>query len=223
MEHSTTRVLAALESHGCKLSKSGAGWKSRCPSHNGASESLSIDTGDNGAVLLHCFSGCTFEAVLHSLGLDQANGDKRIVASYDYDGFFETVRYSPKGFKQRRKTAAGEWVWNLKGVRAAALPAKRPYGGGRVPMPMFARAKRMCETLRGQGIHAGNVTNQRRRGQVAKALHTEALVAAGVASPLLCSLTADEAGRAHGQQGSSVRYHRRALRVKVCRATGKRR
>ena len=47
---------------------------------------------------------------------------RRIVATYDYrdeDGLllFQTVRYAPKGFVQRRPDGAGDWEWNLKGVR----------------------------------------------------------------------------------------------------------
>ena len=47
---------------------------------------------------------------------------RRIVSTYDYrdkDGLllFQTVRYAPKGFAQRRPDGAGDWEWNLKGVR----------------------------------------------------------------------------------------------------------
>ena len=126
MSNSNTpsQVLTALESHGYRITPTTKGWKSICPAHSGKSQSLSIDTGATGAALLHCFSGCEYEDVLRALGLDQANGDKRIVASYDYDGFFQTVRYSPKAFKQRRKTASGEWAWNLKGRETARSTGK---------------------------------------------------------------------------------------------------
>ena len=62
MSNSTTpsQVLTALESHGYKITPTNKGWKSICPAHSGKSQSLSIDNGDNGAVLLHCFSGCEF-------------------------------------------------------------------------------------------------------------------------------------------------------------------
>ena len=110
------QALAVLTSHGCKPKRSGGEWKAKCPAHDGKTQSLSISEGNKGAVLFHCFSGCTFEDVLRALGLDQANTKRRIVATYDYDGHFETVRYSPKDFKQRRKTASGEWAWNLRGV-----------------------------------------------------------------------------------------------------------
>ena len=46
---------------------------------------------------------------------------RRIVATYDYtdeDGtiLFQTVRYDPKDFSQRRPDGNGGWIWNLKGV-----------------------------------------------------------------------------------------------------------
>jgi hypothetical protein len=52
-----------------------------------------------------------------------ANGHKReIVATYDYVDesghlLFQTLRYVPKDFKQRRPDSQGGWVWDLKGVR----------------------------------------------------------------------------------------------------------
>jgi putative DNA primase/helicase len=30
---------------------------------------------------------------------------------------YQTVRYDPKSFKQRRPNGKGGWHWNLKGVR----------------------------------------------------------------------------------------------------------
>jgi len=46
----------------------------------------------------------------------------RIVAEHDYvdEGgrlLYQTIRYDPKDFKQRRPNGKGAWHWNLKGVR----------------------------------------------------------------------------------------------------------
>ena len=105
------QALTVLTSHGCKPKRSGGEWKAKCPAHDGKTQSLSVSEGDKGAVLFHCFSGCTFEDVLRALGLDQANTKRRIVATYDYDGHFETVRYSQKtlssGVKPRRENGPG--------------------------------------------------------------------------------------------------------------------
>jgi putative DNA primase/helicase len=45
-----------------------------------------------------------------------------IVAEYGYTDegghlLYQTVRYDPKAFKQRRPGSNGEWLWNLNGVR----------------------------------------------------------------------------------------------------------
>lgn len=53
--------------------RSGAGWIARCPAHKDRSPSLSIGEGRDGKILLHCFSGCTSEAVCDSLGLSLAD------------------------------------------------------------------------------------------------------------------------------------------------------
>lgn len=49
--------------------RNGKGWKAPCPSHPDKNPSLSIDIGDDGRVLLHCFSGCAPEAIVAKLGL----------------------------------------------------------------------------------------------------------------------------------------------------------
>jgi hypothetical protein len=50
-----------------------------------------------------------------------SNGHKREVATYDYVDaqgilIYQTVRYEPKAFVQRRPDGHGDWIWNLKGV-----------------------------------------------------------------------------------------------------------
>ena len=217
MSNSTTtsQVLTALERSGFSITKSGAGWKSRCPNHSGKSQSLSIDNGDNGAVLLHCFSGCTFENVLHSLGLDQANGAKRIVATYDYDGKFETVKYSPKGFKQRRKTASGEWAWNLKGVALRLYRQDDLMAAGAAEV-YVVEGEKDVETLRQHDLLA--VTNHGGAGKWRKA-HTAALVAAGCTSVTIFP-DDDEAGRKHGEQVAAS-CKAAGLAVKVCELPAK--
>lgn len=50
----------------------GNGWKAICPAHNDKNPSLSVDLGDDGRILIHCFAGCTCDEVCASLGIDQA-------------------------------------------------------------------------------------------------------------------------------------------------------
>ena len=58
----------------------------------------------------------------------ERNGGRRkgqrgqIVATYDYrdeDGnlLYQTVRFKPKDFRQRRRNGRGRWEWNLQGIR----------------------------------------------------------------------------------------------------------
>ena len=45
-------------------------WVARCPAHDDRSPSLSITTGDDGKVLLHCFAGCGAADVVEAIGLE---------------------------------------------------------------------------------------------------------------------------------------------------------
>jgi 5S rRNA maturation endonuclease (ribonuclease M5) len=118
-------VLDQLE----RVTKNGAGWMARCPSHEDRNPSLSVTEGDDGRVLVHCHSGCTLEQVLAALGLEQrdlyeptsSNGSE-IVATYDYCDeqgalLFQVVRKEPKTFLQRRPDGRGGWVWKLDKTR----------------------------------------------------------------------------------------------------------
>ena len=62
---STAALLDRLS--GVKQTAPGC-WLARCPAHEDRSPSLSIRDSDN-RVLLHCFAGCSTDAVLASLGL----------------------------------------------------------------------------------------------------------------------------------------------------------
>lgn len=51
----------------------GNGYQALCPAHPDQQASLSIDTGEDGRVLLHCFAGCTAEQIVSALGLTLAD------------------------------------------------------------------------------------------------------------------------------------------------------
>jgi hypothetical protein len=137
----TERILSTLE--GAK--KAGKGWSALCPVHDDRRASLSISQGDDGRTLVHCYAGCTPEAICAAVGLTLAdlmpergdqkfaepapNGRPRIVANYDYrdergDVLFQVVRREPKDFIQRRPNDDGGWVWSVKGVRV--VPYRLP-------------------------------------------------------------------------------------------------
>jgi hypothetical protein len=44
-------------------------WQARCPAHEDRSPSLSIGSGSDGRILLHCFAGCSHLAIVAALGI----------------------------------------------------------------------------------------------------------------------------------------------------------
>jgi uncharacterized protein (DUF927 family) len=123
-----------------KLHQSGNELRAPCPIHKGQRDSLAVN-GVTGT--WYCHSECArggsifdFEAAISGLDHKQARAEvfqivgrpssngvsKRIVATYDYTDeagvlLYQTVRYEPKNFKQRRPDGKGDWVWNLKDTR----------------------------------------------------------------------------------------------------------
>lgn len=105
------------------------------PGHSPKDRSLSIklDASAPDGFLVHSFAGddairCK-DYVREKLGLPAWNGNangapkgKQIVAIHDYTDevgelLFQVVRYTPKGFRQRRPDGNGGWIWSLKGAR----------------------------------------------------------------------------------------------------------
>lgn len=117
----------------------GGQWRGPCPVHQGKNPSFAVDP-QTGQAFCHskCGRGWSLVELERELGggtardaiarirelagMPAPNGPKRIAATYDYtdeDGklLFQTVRFEPKEFKQRRPDGKGGWFWNLKGVR----------------------------------------------------------------------------------------------------------
>lgn len=117
------------------VKKSGNGWQAQCPSHDDRKASLSVSEGDTQPIVVMCHAGCSTESIVAALGLKvselstaqlkvNAYLKPSVIAAYPYLDetgrvLFQTVRYEPKDFKQRRPDPArpGKWLWNLKGVR----------------------------------------------------------------------------------------------------------
>ena len=120
------------------VTKTATGFAARCPAHEDSNPSLSIGTGSDGRILLHCQAGCSFNSICDALNVRPAdlfparngngNGNggpaRRIVATYDYTDelgglLFQVVRYDPKDFRQRAPdtTAKDGWSWSTKNVR----------------------------------------------------------------------------------------------------------
>ena len=109
-------------------------WQACCPAHDDHTPSLSI-TPATDKVLLYCHAQCPLDAILAALDLTRRdlfvhggaprNGHSRIVTTYDYvdaHGVLrhQTVRLTPKAFRQRRPdpVTPGAWIWNLEGGEA---------------------------------------------------------------------------------------------------------
>ncbi len=63
MNESTRHVLDHLKG----VRRCGEGWTALCPAHDDSDPSLSIQYSESGQILVHCFAGCTQEAVISEL------------------------------------------------------------------------------------------------------------------------------------------------------------
>lgn len=113
------------------LMRSGkTGYTAMCPAHEDNRNSLSIDEGKDGKVLLHCFAGCEAAAICEAMSWEMADlfppkparGAFDIVATYNYTDetselLSQVVRLDPKGFRQRRPDGNGGWIYQLGDVR----------------------------------------------------------------------------------------------------------
>lgn len=117
--------------------KPGGGYMAPCPAHEDDTPSLSIDQGDNGKILLHCFAGCTQEDVIESLksrGIWK-NDTGESVTNQDS---LEQQRYS-KSRRQGRQDAAAAVA---KKIWTASTPARDDH-------PYLARKKvKAVDTIR---------------------------------------------------------------------------
>ena len=201
-------VLARLKG----VRRQGDGWTARCPAHDDHQPSLSITETAAGKVLLNCFAGCSAETILGALGLTwqdlfpepeskralKEQSRRRIVAMYDYTDaegalLFQTVRYEPKTFRQRRPGEQGGWVWNLKGVEPVLYRLPYVVEAVQVGRPVFVvEGEKDVHALEALGLTA--TTSPMGAGKW-RAAYAEALRGARV----VVLSDADEAGRAHAQ------------------------
>ena len=147
--------------------KNGAGWTAKCPGHDDKTPSLSISEGREGRILLKCFAGCTTEAIIAAMGLKMADlmppvQDKpgRIVKSYDYTDaagkpLFQSVRFDPKDFRQRRPDGNGGWIWNMTGVDRVLYRLPSVIEAAKAGQVIYtAEGEKDCDALAALGLCA---------------------------------------------------------------------
>jgi putative DNA primase/helicase len=154
-------VAAEIASALPKCRKSGPGYLACCPAHEDANPSLSITHGRDGKPLIHCFAGCTQDAViaaLRALSLwpdRERRSDDDIEAIYNYTDkqgnlLYQVVRKVGKKFLQRRPDGSGGWIWHKH-------PQQVLYHLPEVlenPIIFLCEGEKDCETMRSHGFVA---------------------------------------------------------------------
>jgi 5S rRNA maturation endonuclease (ribonuclease M5) len=195
-----------------KLGSPGPGGNYHCPvlAHGDRNPSLSVTEASDGKVLVKCHAGCPTEKVVEALGLkmndlfpdSQANGQRHVVARYNYRDeqgkiLYQSVRYEPKDFKQRRRIN-NAWVNNMDGVRRVLYRLPELLKGiedGRIVF--IVEGEKDVESLHEIGlVSTTNVGGAGKVGGTGKwrAEYSECLKGARV----VIIPDADDAGREHG-------------------------
>jgi 5S rRNA maturation endonuclease (ribonuclease M5) len=88
--------------------------------------SLELDERTEPATYLHRIGGSCRCGAEHAPALKESNGRapwvrRKVAQTYDYTDvggavLYQTVRYEPKDFRQRRPDGHGGWIWNLDGI-----------------------------------------------------------------------------------------------------------
>ena len=113
-----------------KVKKSADQFLVCCPAHADRTPSLAVKEGPDGQILLKDHGGCQIDAILSAMNLEPVDlfhtkdptPKRTIQAEYKYEDengtlLFQCIRYTPKGFSQRRPDGIGGWIYNLQGVR----------------------------------------------------------------------------------------------------------
>ena len=148
--HTLGKVISRLADMGCNPKQRNGkpnAYQAKCPAHNDQNPSLSVEMGDDGKVLFHCFAGCPTDQIITGLGLSwqdvfpQTNNGKprkaaspnkpfklgkNVVAIYDYQDekgeyVHSTVRFKPKKFMQGVRLKNGLFLAGLDTVEKTYL------------------------------------------------------------------------------------------------------
>ncbi len=144
-------------------------YAAKCPAHDDKRASLSVSTGQDGRVLLHCHAGCTVPEVLDVLGLKESDlfpekaqkapckpqeARRKVVARYDYTDaqgrlLNQKTRFSDKSFSWSHYEN-GEWWRGRKGEPVLYnLPAVAGAG-----FLYIVEGEKDVETLKAAGLPA---------------------------------------------------------------------
>ncbi|MEJ5370248.1 MAG: CHC2 zinc finger domain-containing protein [Bryobacteraceae bacterium] len=157
--------------------RSGDGWMARCPAHDDRNPSLSVNE-RGGRVLVHCFAGCSQEAVIAELKRrgwwesEQPKASARAgkpdigppVAEYVYTDehgaplyritrhhYFDVDGKRQKTFKAWRPDGAGGWKPGARGVRLVPYRLREVI---EAPIVFIVEGEKDVETLREWGFVA---------------------------------------------------------------------
>lgn len=159
----TTYSLAAMAQQCEGAHRDKAGWRAKCPVHQGHSDnSLHLwEEGDN--LRVHCFSGCLAKDILGVLGVaGPARQETPYEAVYSYrdlQGYvlYQVVRLPGKQFRQRRPDPVepGKWHWDTKGVGLVLYHLPEIQQAITLKQPIYlVEGEKDVETLRALGLVA---------------------------------------------------------------------
>jgi hypothetical protein len=131
-----TTAFATVLSKLTGVTGTGNNRKAKCPAHDDNVASLSVTDSDD-RVVLHCHAGCEPEAVVSAMGLTFADlfpskeEPLQILNTYDYralDGtlLYQSARFFPKEFRQRRPDGNGGWIWDMATLKGKHVPYRLP-------------------------------------------------------------------------------------------------
>lgn len=142
--------------------KNGSGYKALCPAHDDNSPSLSLKDADNGGVLVKCMAGCDTATVLEIVGLklkDLQPNASIIDKTYDYrdeEGtlLYQSVRFFPKKFLQRKPKPEGGWDYSVKDVRKVLYRLPELLESKKAKRVIVVEGEKDVERLRDAGFTA---------------------------------------------------------------------
>lgn len=85
-------MLEEFISHVQDARRQGSGYVAKCPAHEDNKASLGINQAQDGKILLKCYAGCTFDAIVQELGIEK----KELMGGHD----FTSTPYSPSPSRQ---------------------------------------------------------------------------------------------------------------------------